>query len=190
MSGSAALPRCWGVAAMTAEETARELLSQRVELTGYLRALTRDAMAAEDVFQDTTVKAVARAAEFRDAEHLRRWFYRAGRNAAIDAVRRAARHASLLPEAALEALAEDEERNASTPDWRLRMVSLRECLATLTPRAREILELRYAHDLTGEAVAHRLDRETDSIYRSLSRTYHHLRECIRRREATGGTGHG
>lgn len=174
---------------MTAEEIARELLSQRVELTGYLRALMRDAVAAEDVFQETAVKAVARAAEFHDGEHLRRWFCRAGRNAAIDAGRRASRDARLLPEAALRVLAEDEEEHRGDSDWRRRMMTLRDCLATLTPRARHIIDLRYAHDLSGEAVARRLDRQTDSIYRSLSRTYEHLRECIRRREAIGGADH-
>ena len=170
---------------MTAEEIARELLSQRVELTGWLRSLVRDAATAEDLFQETTVKAVARAGDFADGTHLRRWFCRAGRNAAIDAVRRSSRRATHLPEDVLAALAADEEA-APAPAWRQRLRSLRECLGTLTPRAREILELRYAHDLSGEAVAHRLDRQPDSVYKSLSRTYLHLRDCIRRREAAAG----
>ncbi len=167
---------------MTAEEIARELLSQRVELTGWLRSLVRDAAAAEDLFQETTVKAVARAGDFADAAHLRRWFHRVGRNAAIDAVRRSAHRTCQLPEAALEALAADEPA-APAPAWRERLQSLRECLGTLTPRAREILELRYAHDLSGDAVAQRIQRQPDSVYKSLSRTYLHLRDCIRRREA-------
>ena len=139
--------------------------------------------------EPSDAKAIARAAEFDDETHLRRWFCRTGRNAAIDAVRRSARQACLLPDAAIAALAADEETTVG-PGWRDRLISLRDCLGTLTPRAREVVELRYGHDLSGEAVARRLDRQTDSVYRSLSRSYQHLRECIRRREAMGGADRG
>jgi RNA polymerase sigma-70 factor (ECF subfamily) len=170
------------VCRMNAEEIARELLARRLDLTAYLRSLVCNRDDAEDLFQDLCVKAVARAAEFQSAEHLRRWFFTAGRNAAIDAHRQAQRHPLVLSEAAVAALAADEPERPAI-GWRERLHALRRCLETLTPRAREIVQLRYGAGLDGRAVSHRSGRSLDAVYKILARSYEYLRECIRRREA-------
>ncbi len=169
---------------MPPETIARLLLDQRLHLLGWLRALMCDAGLSEDVFQDTCVKAIGRAAEFRDAEHLRRWFFTASRHAAIDALRRAGRQARLLAPDALEALQDAARATAAEPaPGNRRVHALRACLEALTPRAQVVLALRHEEELNGPQIATRLTCGQDAIYKILARSYAQLRECIRRREA-------
>ena len=53
---------------MNAQDVAEQLLSQRIALTGYLRAFVGERGTAEDLFQEVTVRAIGNADEFGDSE--------------------------------------------------------------------------------------------------------------------------
>jgi RNA polymerase sigma-70 factor, ECF subfamily len=57
----------------------------------YARLLTGDAVLAEDVVQDTVVRALERAHQFRGDSSLRTWLHRIAHNVAVDRSRRSAR---------------------------------------------------------------------------------------------------
>lgn len=183
---------------MPPDETAAHLLRHRLQLTGFIRALVRDAHAAEDIFQDTCVRALREAGSFSDPVHALRWFRRAAKNKAIDLLRQRRRQGeACFDEATAELLAGAAE-SAKSADWpgnadadaaaagQDRLRALKACLGTLAPHARRVLDLRYAESLPGIAVARRLNRKVDAIYKSLARTYQHLRGCIRERLREGG----
>ena len=69
------------------ETIAATLLAERLPLTAYFASVTRDFHLAEDDFQEISVKAVGRAAEFESPAHVLNWSRVAGRNRSIDFLR-------------------------------------------------------------------------------------------------------
>lgn len=65
----------------------QELFARREEFKGFLAKRLKDSAAAEDLLQDSLVKALRHAEELRDGEKLTAWFYRVLRNAATDFAR-------------------------------------------------------------------------------------------------------
>lgn len=63
------------------------LLKHRKELLGYLRKKLASPELAEDLLQDSLLKALRKAPDIRDEEKLLPWFYRILRNAVIDTYR-------------------------------------------------------------------------------------------------------
>ena len=64
--------------------------------------------------------------------------------------------------------------------------ALRECVEKLSPYARQLIQMRYVDDLSGQEVAERLNRSPNTVYVALSRTYRHLAGCVERRLAREG----
>lgn len=169
---------------MTQEEIARGLLSHRVPLTLRLVPVVHSVQAAEDIFQDVVIKALARAAEFQNLEHLLAWARVAARNQAIDHVRSTQRRAVLaLDDQVLEKLAADAE---AMPDLEERVAALAECLRQLPEKSRQVVQLRYAQGLDGATLAQQLGDRIGAIYQRLTRIHQALRRCVEVRLAAGG----
>ena len=100
------------------DQIAAVLFAQRLPLTAFVAAITRDFHLAEDIFQDVCVKAVSRDGEFDSPEHVVNWARVAGRNRAIDIVRaRDGRYTGLTVEL-LDTLAMEWPRQSSrVPCW-------------------------------------------------------------------------
>lgn len=81
---------------------ARAWQAHEAELRGYLRHGLRDDHAAEDVLQDTFVKAVREGEAFCALHNPRAWLFQVARNVLIDRLR-AARPAEPLDEASVPA---------------------------------------------------------------------------------------
>lgn len=64
------------------------LLGAREEFLGYIRKRIKDPDLAEDILQDSLLRAVRAAPELRDEDRLLPWFYRVLQNAIVDAYRR------------------------------------------------------------------------------------------------------
>ena len=166
---------------MQKEDIAEYLLKQRLELTGYVRAVARDRCLAEDIFQDVCVRAVRDSERFSDHEHLAKWFRRVARHRAIDHYRKQKQSHLLLDEAVLEKLEAEADSAASATREYPAMHALAACMETLTPRSRKLVAMRYGEEMSGIEVAHTLNRKVDTIYKALARIYAHLRDCIRGR---------
>ena len=175
---------------MNAEDVAQQLLTQRIALTGYLRAFVGDRATAEDLFQEVTVRAIAEADTFSDDQHLHRWFRRVAKHRAIDFLRRAENKRRVFDADVIDLLADEANSGEFfVGDSRERCAALEECMEKLTPKCREVIDLRYGSELTGHEVASELGRKPDTIYKMLARSYAQLRECIEgrlgKRAATG-----
>ncbi len=175
---------------MEPEDVAQALLAERMALTGYLRALVAGRSAADDLFQEVTVRAVREAGRFADAAHLRRWFHKVAKHRAIDHLRRVENRDRVLAADVVDLLgaeASDAGPGAVTGE---RCDALERCLGSLSPKCREVIELRYGEGLPGLEVAARLGRKPDTIYKMLARSYAQLRRCIEARlaRAAGGGG--
>lgn len=159
------------------------VLRERLGLTSFIAAITRNHHLAEDVYQEVCVKVIGLGGDFSSREHLLNWFRRTARNRAIDVIRvREGRYVGLSPEA-LEILERDwDETGPSTDSAALSALS--KCLEQLTPRSREIVRLRYLEKRPGREIAERMERKVESIYQAIVRIHKTLGKCIRSQLAT------
>lgn len=113
------------------------LTGNREKLLAYVRRKISDPALAEDVLQDSLLKALRAAPELRDEEKLVPWFYRVLNNAIIDVYRHKnveAKHSETFNDTH-EQLAEQE------PEDEAKLCAcFRELLPTLKPEYAELIE--------------------------------------------------
>jgi RNA polymerase sigma-70 factor (ECF subfamily) len=86
------------------------LLDARERFLGYIRKRVGDDDLAEDILQDSLLRAIRAAPDLRDEERLVPWFYRILQNAIVDAHRlRGAERARVAPVVVPEVIAEPED---------------------------------------------------------------------------------
>ena len=118
------------------------------DLRGFARFLTRDAMAADDLVQDTLVRALAAIDQFQPDTNLKAWLFTIQRNAFYEQIRRRRRETQVLSERL-------PDPDSTAPDAALRgeVADLQRMLFTLPPLLREALVLVGAQELSYEQAA-------------------------------------
>ena len=160
------------------ETLAATLLAERLPLTAFFASITRDYHLAEDVFQDTCVKALARTQAFDNRAHLIHWARLTGKNRSIDLLRaRDGRYVGLSDEM-LALLADDWPGKSQTDAMQ---EALLQCIRQITPNNRELLRLRYLEQRNCTDVASILGRKIETVYQALARRHKTLGDCIRSR---------
>jgi len=113
------------------------LLNHREKLLAYVRSKISDPQLAEDVLQESLLKALRSAPALRDDEKFVPWFYRILNNAITDAYRRrqvAAKHLETPTPI-------HEEIAASEPEDETRLCAcFRELIPTLKPEYAELID--------------------------------------------------
>jgi RNA polymerase sigma-70 factor (ECF subfamily) len=88
-------------------------------------------------------------------------------------------------EGLIELLAESAEKQDD--HWEERRAALAACVRQLAPRARQILEMRYAEEpAVPTEIARRLSWTVNAVNVALSRARRFLQDCTRRRLEGGG----
>ena len=162
------------------EDIAAYLFKEQVNLTAYIGYLTMDFQAAEDIFQDVSIKAISTADTFKDVDHLRRWSLVVGRNGAVDWLRRRKRQ-SMVMDSQLMDVIQGEWPSQARDDKSVSLEALASCMDSLTDYNRELLDLRYFQSLSGSEIARRLQRKVETVYQALTRIHRRLENCVRRR---------
>ncbi len=129
-------------------EIHREMARLLPDLRAFARFLTRDASAADDLVQDTLVRALAAQASFQRGTNLKAWLFTIERNAFYEQARRARRETRLLSEQLPGAEAQSPEAHR-----RAELADLSRMLWTLPPLLREALVLVGAQELSHEEAA-------------------------------------
>lgn len=112
------------------------LLENRDALLGYVRSKVGDDELAEDILQDSLLRALRAAPDLEDEDRLVSWLYRIIRNAITDAYRRHAAAARRL-----EAYALEEAAAAPTDEDEVALcVCFEALLPTLKPEYAELIE--------------------------------------------------
>jgi RNA polymerase sigma-70 factor (ECF subfamily) len=163
----------------------RLLLRYRTHLLAYIIAIVRDEHLAEDVYQDVAALAFERRDQIANEPALIGWLRTASRLQAMAALRRKSGSPRTLDDHVLELLGDDFEALAASPEGD-EIDALRRCLATLSPYARQMVDLRYVEGVSGQLLADRLGRKLNTIYVALARIHRALGDCIRKRLAEGG----
>jgi RNA polymerase sigma factor (sigma-70 family) len=111
------------------------LLRQRGKLLGYLQKRLADPDLAEDVLQDSLLKALRSVDEIRDEERLLPWFYRILNHAVIDTYRKHSVEARYL-----DAYGRELEAEPGPEDQDALCACFRALLPALKPEYAELIE--------------------------------------------------
>ncbi len=147
----------------------------RDDLYAYVSTLLRDRAAAEDVTAAAFERAYRRRRGF-DARRgsARAWLFGIARNAALDELRRRKRSATLAAEPAdLDAVALEDEAEAT-----FRRAAVRAALATLDPRDRELIALKFHAGLDNAELAAVLGIGESNAGTRLHRAMQKLRKAL------------
>lgn len=160
-----------------------DFLQHRQALLGFVFALTRDAVTAEEIFQEVALVILREASAGREVEPFMPWAREIARRRVGEHYRKAGRRAPLpLSEGMAEiidrAFEENEEPAAHV---RLRLKFLGECLRKLGARARDAIERRYRVNMGIEEIAAAMALRVDSVNVMLSRARKALADCVRAR---------
>ena len=149
-----------------------QLLDHRSQLLAYVRKKISNRELAEDVLQESLLKALRSAPELRDENKILPWFYRILRNAIIDVYR----HSNV--EATYRATTIADQEPAHTPeDEAVLCACFRELLPTLKPEYAELIERMDLSDSDPAEVAHRLGISRNN----LKVRWHRARQALRER---------
>ncbi|MGX5728648.1 RNA polymerase sigma factor [Metapseudomonas otitidis] len=147
-------------------------------LRSLLTRKVRDPQLAADLVQESFL----RLAEQRGKDAIDNgpaYLYRTAHNLLVDHVRQQARRRTdLVPQEALHEIVEDApplDEQAAAEQHRQR---LREALAELPPRTREIFRLNRLHGLTHAEVARQLDISDSSVQKHLAKALAHVMQRL------------
>jgi RNA polymerase sigma-70 factor, ECF subfamily len=112
-----------------------ELLRQRGKLVAYVKRKVGDPDVAEDLFQDSLLKALHKSSDLQDADRLLPWFYRILNNAVVDHYRHRGVEEKHQAQLALDSLPE-----AGTDEWQQLCKCFRDILPTLKPEYSQLIE--------------------------------------------------
>ena len=170
------------IMALNPQQIVQTLLAARMRVSAAVWVIVRDAQAAEDIFQDVSVKALAADVQFDREPQLVSWALITARHQALNWLRSRKERVVALDETVLELMETQWAREAMRPEGE-RVEALRQCLARLPERSRRMLQLRYFDEYSCSAVSRALGMKLDAVYQRLSRLHHALRECIEKRLA-------
>ena len=144
----------------------------RADLLAFVRSRVDDPDLAEDILQDSLLRAVTAAPGLRDEDRLTSWLYQIVRNAIVDAYRRRG-----VREAARERFAA-EASSAFTPAEEARACA---CLLDLVPTLKPEYAAVVEADLAGQdagALAEALGITPNNLKVRRHRAHRHLRERL------------
>jgi RNA polymerase sigma-70 factor, ECF subfamily len=147
----------------------------RDDVYAYVATLLRDRAAAEDVTAAAFERAYRKQRTFKAGRGSERaWLFGIARNAALDELRRRKRTAALTAEPAdLEAATPEDGADAA-----LRRAAVRTALATLEPRERELVALKFHAGLANAEIAGVLGVSVSNAGTQLHRAMTKLREAV------------
>jgi len=165
---------------LSQEVIVRTLLAARTKISTSAWMVTRDVQAAEDIFQNLSVKALAGATPFELEAQLISWAHITARHEALNWIRSRKGRMACLDEAVLNLVAQEWEEAPEGP----RLKALRGCLDGLPRDSRQILDLRYSEERPCDEIAKTLGLGLEAVYQRISRLHRALKQCTEQRLAT------
>lgn len=153
----------------------RLFLEQIVSLRRFVAALVTDTDLVNDVVQDAFVEATARAEEYAATSDFVAWLETIAQKKITQASWKASAGGKPFADDVLDLLRSAHQGEANQVD-RSRLVE--ECVQSLAPTARRIVELRYRNGMKPREVAKLLGWTGPSVHVALSRARAAIKRCL------------
>ena len=146
-------------------------------IRGFIGAFVSDFNSADDVLQETFLTVATKADDFLEGSDFLAWALTIAKYKVLESLRRPKAHFCALSPEVIEALSAAVPTDEWTEDSR---ELLHRCMEELSPRAREVIDLRYGEACMPAEIARRLQWTSESVYVALSRARSLLRDCVER----------
>lgn len=151
---------------------AMELVQHRQQLLGFVRRKVDDPDLAEDIFQDSLLKALRAAPDLRERDKLLPWFYTILNNTIAGTYRRRQTEAK-----SVQQLGYEQEFVTTIADEQILCACFRELIPTLKPEYAEVIEKL---DLAGGDSA-QVAAQLGITANNLKVRHHRARQALRQR---------
>jgi RNA polymerase sigma-70 factor (ECF subfamily) len=160
------------------EEFVRLLGQNQRRLFLYVMSLVPNYNDAEEVLQETNLVLWREFGQFTLGTSFAAWACKVAFHQVLAWRKRRQRDRLELSDAWLEAIADEVSATADALEERAQ--ALAGCIDKLPPQHRDMLRLRYSEGQSIEAIAGRVGRTVDAVYRVLSRIRQTLYDCVSR----------
>jgi RNA polymerase sigma-70 factor (ECF subfamily) len=161
----------------------------QVRLRAYVRALGVRAEWVDDLAQEAFLIALRRLDEFDRTGDFGGWVRQIARRLIANERRKAMRRDLFLSDHATDLLLEMHREVTNPGELQEReeeIARLRECVAGLPKRSRDLLQQRYFEDLSPGAIGSRMGLPSNQIRQTLLRLRRALLTCMERRTSPQG----
>ena len=156
----------------------RELTARQQALRGFIHASLGGTPEADDVLQKTNLALWRKCGDWDPTTSFLRWAIAVARYEILAHYRDAGRDRLVFEPAVVEAMADTAAAAAESADSGSRGLALAECLQSLSPKHRRLLDVRYTRGYSIEEIAEVQDRSADAVKSLLLRIRKSLRRCV------------
>lgn len=151
-------------------------------LMAYLRAISLDASTADDLFQETMLRAWKRLDTYDHARPFGPWLRGIARRVALEGARA---RPCLADERVLEAIERHADRfdGPQGTDFRERLDTLRDCVQALAEPYATAIDLTYRSGQPLERVAEQVHENVETVKKRVQRARAMIAECLQRKGA-------
>ena len=167
------------------KEILRFLMQSRERISAAAWLMVKDAHVAEDIFQNTVLKAVTKDVSFDTEAALFSWAFITTRRDSLNWIRKHRRESVGIDEDILTLIHQDWQNDHLNPKVN-RFEVLRDCMEELPQKSEKILHLRYFEGLSCGEIADSICITLDAVYKRLSRIQNSLRKCVELKMEPGG----
>ena len=162
---------------LSEKEILRFLMQSRERISAAAWLVVKDAHVAEDIFQNTVLKAVTKDVNFEAEAALFSWAFITARRDSLNWIRKHRRESVGFDEDILTLIHQDWQNDHLNPKGN-RFELLRDCMEELPQNSEKILRLRYFEGLSCGEIADSISITLDAVYKRLSRIQNSLRKCV------------
>jgi len=170
---------------LSEQEILRFLMQSRERISAAAWLVVKDAHVAEDIFQNTVLKAVTKDVNFDAEAALFSWAFITARRDSLNWFRKHRRESVGIDEDILTLIHQDWQNDHLNPKGN-RFELLRDCMEELPQKSEKILRLRYFEGLSCGEIADSISITLDAVYKRLSRIQNSLRKCVELKMEPGG----
>jgi RNA polymerase sigma-70 factor (ECF subfamily) len=170
---------------LSEKEILRFLMQSRERISAAAWLVVKDAHVAEDIFQNTVLKAVTKDVSFEAEAALFSWAFITARRDSLNWCRKHGRESVGIDEDILTLIHQDWQNDHLNPKGN-RFELLRDCMEELPQKSEKILRLRYFQGLSCGEIADSISITLDAVYKRLSRIQNSLRKCVELKMEPGG----
>jgi RNA polymerase sigma-70 factor (ECF subfamily) len=170
---------------LSEKEILRFLMQSRERISATAWLVVKDAHVAEDIFQNTVLKAVTKDLNFEAEAALFSWAFITARRDSLNWIRKHRRESVGFDEDILTLIHQDWQNDHLNPKGN-RFELLRDCMEELPQKSEKILRLRYFEGLSCGEIADSISITLDAVYKRLSRIQNSLRKCVELKMEPGG----
>jgi RNA polymerase sigma-70 factor (ECF subfamily) len=170
---------------LSEKEILRFLMQSRERISAAAWLVVKDAHVAEDIFQNTVLKAVTKDVSFEAEAALFSWAFITARRDSLNWCRKHGRESVGIDEDILTLIHQDWQNDHLNPKGN-RFELLRDCMEELPQKSEKILRLRYFEGLSCGEIADSISITLDAVYKRISRIQNSLRKCVELKMQPGG----